>query len=189
MESDVLMITVEDKGRGFEIAAVKNSEISVCRDSMESKPPKGYLQIIRKIKVIALSMHVEKICVNGMINAGVSGYILKSCSFKELLDCIASVLADAYCFCQEIIHMVNHNDKNRVEDKDDSIFSILSKREREVLQLIAEGYKSRKIADKLNISIKTVDIHRTHLKKKLNIHTIAELTKFDISERITSASL
>lgn len=141
------------------------------------------------IKVIALSMHIEKIYVNGMINAGVSGYVLKSCSFKELLDCINKVLADEYYFCQEIHHMVDHHDKNHGADKNDSVFSLLSRREIEVLQLIAEGYKSRKIADKLNISVKTVDIHRTNLKQKLNIHTIAQLTKFAISEGVTSADL
>ncbi|MBU2430898.1 MAG: response regulator transcription factor, partial [Proteobacteria bacterium] len=134
-------------------------------------------------------MHIEKIYVNGMINAGVSGYVLKSCSFKELLDCISRVLADDSYFCQEINHMVDHHDKNHGADKNISVFSLLSRREIEVLQLIAEGYRSRKIADKLNISVKTVDIHRTHLKEKLNIHTIAQLTKFAISEGVTPAHL
>ncbi len=142
-----------------------------------------------EIKVIALSMHVEKIYVTGMINAGASGYVLKSSSFKELLNCIEIVLTGDYYFCKEVKHIIK-NDKNLPDKtKKASVYSLLSEREREVLQLIAEGHKSRAIAERLNISVKTVDIHRTHLKTKLNIHSIAELTKFAISQGVTTPLL
>jgi len=149
-------------------------------------------QIIAKnpeIKVIALSMHMEKIYVKGMMNAGASGYILKSCSFKELLKCIHTVLSGEHFFCHEVRHLIAGNEGEYSENNRVSVFSLLSKREREVLQLIAEGHKSRQIAEKLNISIKTIDIHRTNLKTKLNIHSIAELTKFAIAEGLTSSIL
>ncbi|MCD4722332.1 MAG: response regulator transcription factor [Desulfobacula sp.] len=149
-------------------------------------------QILAKnpeIKVIALSMHMEKIYVTGMMNAGASGYILKSCSFKELVKCIQTVLSGKHFFCQEVKHLITDKDCVPVTDSPVSVFSLLSKREREVLQLIAEGHKSRKIAEKLNISVKTIDIHRTNLKTKLNIHSIAELTKFAIAEGLTSSLL
>jgi DNA-binding NarL/FixJ family response regulator len=142
-----------------------------------------------EIKVIALSMHMEKIYVEGMINAGASGYILKSCSFKELLIGIATVLDGEFFFCQEVRHLVTDGEYVPENNKKVSIFSLLSNREREVLQLIAEGYKSRAIAQKLNISVKTIDIHRTNLKSKLNIHSIAELTKFAIAEGMTTSLL
>ena len=142
-----------------------------------------------EIKVIALSMHVEKIYVSGMMNAGASGYVLKSCSFKELLGCIEIVLSGEYFFCKEVKHIAKNGKHFPKNNKRVSVFSLLSEREIEVLQLITEGHKSRAIGEKLNISVKTVDIHRTHLKKKLNIHTIAELTKFAISEGVTTSLL
>ena len=149
-------------------------------------------QILAKnpeIKIIALSMHMEKIYVTGMMNAGASGYILKSCSFKELVKCIKTVLSGHHFFCREVRPLIADTDGKPASGNNVSVFSLLSKREREVLQLIAEGHKSRKIAQKLNISVKTVDIHRTHLKTKLNIHSIAELTKFAIAEGLTSSLL
>ncbi|MBC8438383.1 MAG: response regulator transcription factor [Deltaproteobacteria bacterium] len=149
-------------------------------------------QILTKnpgIKVIALSMHMEKIYVTGMIKAGASGYILKSCSFKELLTCIKIVLSGKYYLCKEVKNFVTDKEHVPVNDKNASVFSLLSERERQVLQLIAEGHKSRTIAQKLNVSIKTIDIHRTNLKTKLNIHSIAELTKFAITEGLTNSFL
>ena len=142
-----------------------------------------------EIKVIALSMHVEKIYVAGMMNAGASGYVLKSCSFKELLDCIEIVLSGEHFFCKDVKHIAKNGKHFPKGNKRVSVFSLLSEREIEVLQLIAEGHKSRAIGERLNISVKTVDIHRTHLKIKLNIHTIAELTKFAISEGVTTSLL
>ncbi len=142
-----------------------------------------------EIKIIALSMHMEKIYVTGMIKAGASGYILKSCSFKELLTCIQIVLSGEYFFCKEVKHLVINNDHAPKNKKKVSVFSLLSERERQVLQLIAEGHSSRTMAEQLDISVKTVDIHRTNLKTKLNIHSIAELTKFAIAEGLTTSFL
>ncbi len=141
------------------------------------------------IKVIALSMHMEKIYVTGMMKAGALGYILKSCSFKELLKCINTVLAGEFFFCNEVKGLIKGTDFGEASESPDSIYSLLSKREREVLQLIAEGNKSKSIAQIMKISVKTVDIHRTHIKNKLNIHSIAELTKFAIAEGLTSSLL
>lgn len=141
------------------------------------------------VKVLGLSMHTEKIYVSGMMSAGASGYILKSCSFKELLSGIHAVLSGDIFYCNEVKHLIDGNDLAAGSEKPMSVFSLLSRREREVLQLIAEGHKSRMIARKLSISVKTVDIHRNNLKKKLNIHSIAELTKFAIAEGLTSTVL
>ncbi|MBU0464348.1 MAG: response regulator transcription factor, partial [Proteobacteria bacterium] len=135
------------------------------------------------------SMHMEKIYVTGMMKAGASGYILKSCSFKELIAGIEMVLSGEYFFCKEVKHFITDKDHVTENNKSASVFSLLSKRERQVLQLIAEGHKSRTIAQKLNLSIKTIDIHRTNLKTKLNIHSIAELTKFAITEGLTTSLL
>ena len=138
------------------------------------------------IKVVALTMHAEKVYVMGMLNAGASGYVLKSSSFKELLKCIKTVLSGEIFFCQEVSRLIAGKNDRPVKDIRVSVFSLLSRKEREVLQLIAEGHKSNEIAKKLYISVRTVDVHRINLKKKLNINNVAELTKFAISEGITS---
>ena len=138
------------------------------------------------IKVVALTMHAEKVYVMGMLNAGASGYVLKSSSFKELLKCINMVLSGEMFFCQEVSLLIAGKNDRPVKGKRVSVFSLLSRKEREVLQLIAEGHKSNEIAEKLYISVRTVDVHRVNLKKKLNINNVAELTKFAISEGITS---
>ena len=141
------------------------------------------------IKIIALSMHSEKIYVMGMLNAGASGYLLKSCSFSELLKAIYIVLSGKKYLSSEIAHLATADSLNSIRNQNISALSMLSKREREVLQLIAEGHKSKIIAEKLNISRKTVDVHRANLKKKLDIHNTAELTKFAIDKGITSLVL
>lgn len=76
-----------------------------------------------------------------------------------------------------------------VKENNGSVFSLLSNKERQVLQLIAEGNLSKKIAEKLNVSVRTIDVHRLNIKRKLNIHSIAELTKFAIAEGITSTEI
>ncbi|MCF6246360.1 MAG: response regulator transcription factor [Desulfobacula sp.] len=150
---------------------------------------KQILKLYPVIKVMALSMHTERIYIAGMMQAGASGYILKSCSFNELLAGIHAIISGECYFCREVKHLVGGVNNDNVDDPPASVFSLLSKREREILQLIAEGAKSRRIAEKLKISVKTVDNHRTRLKMKLNIHSIAELTKFAIAEGLTSPAI
>lgn len=192
MEQGFEVIAMADSGRSaIELASQLHPDIIIMDVSMPGlNGMEATRQIVRKnprIKVIALSMHMEKVYVTGMMNAGASGYILKSCSFKELLKCIRTVLSGESFLCREVKHLVKINGGGPDPGKRVSVFSLLSAREREVLQLIAEGHKSKDIAQKLNISVKTIDIHRTHLKAKLNIHSIAELTKFAIAEGLTSS--
>ena len=161
--------------KGFEVVAKANSGLAAIELVNRHLPDlvimdvsmphlngiEATKQILNKnpeIKVIALSMHMEKIYVSGMLKAGASGYILKSCSFKELLTCIKTVLSGKYFFCKEVESIVSGEDYVPLDNKSISVVSLLSEREREVLQLIAEGYKSRAIAQKLHISVKTVDI-------------------------------
>jgi len=138
------------------------------------------------IKIIALSMHSEKIYVLGMMNAGASGYVLKSCSFNIVLESIKTVLSGKLYFCPKIRHLIQDIEAHPFKDQRISAFSLLSNKECLVLQLLAEGHRSREIAKKLEISVRTVEVHRLHLKKKLDLHTVAELTKFAVNEGLTS---
>ena len=130
------------------------------------------------IRVLALSMHTEKIYIRGMLDAGASGYILKSCSYNELVKALQAVLAGNIYLSPEITHLLIKGSPDRL--------SLLSLREREVFTLIAEGRTTREIADTLCLSGKTIDVHRKNIKDKLGIHTIAGLTKYAIAKGLTS---
>jgi len=198
MEKDFEVVAKADSGHSaIELATLHRPDMIIMDVSMPHlngmEATKRILAENPEIKVVALSMHVEKIYVTGMINAGASGYVLKSCSFKQLLKCIQTVLSGKYYFCPEVRHLVSGGEPNSepgsITGDRVSVFSILSKREREILQLIAEGSRSKAIAQILNISVKTVDIHRTNLKNKLNIYSVAELTKFAIAQGLTTSLL
>ena len=138
-------------------------------------------------RVVALTMHAAKPYVMGMLNAGASGYLLKTAPFEEVVRGIRLVLSGTTFLSPEITHMVVEYAKNREWENTDSL-ALLSVREREVLQFIAEGHTSKTISDKMQISAKTVDVHRNNLKKKLNIHTIAGLTKYAVAKGLTDLS-
>lgn len=136
------------------------------------------------VKVIALSMHSDRRFVMNMLRAGASGYLLKDSAFEELATAIRMVLNNKIYLSTEIANVVI---KDYLQGGgDESVFSVLSPREREVLQLMAEGKSSRQIADHLVISIKTVETHRMQIMHKLQIFSVAELTKYAIREGLSS---
>lgn len=135
-------------------------------------------------KVIALSMHSDRQFVTRMMSAGASGYLLKDCAFEEVARAIRSVMARQIYLSPEIVSIVVKAFLRRSEPSD-SMLSVISPREREVLQLIAEGKTTKQIALRLHISAKTVDTHRRNIMDKLDIHSIAELTKYAIREGLT----
>ncbi|HCY87943.1 MAG TPA: DNA-binding response regulator [Desulfobacteraceae bacterium] len=136
------------------------------------------------LKVVALTMHSAKPYVMGMLNAGASGYILKTSPFEEVVNGLRVVLSGTVYLSPEITHLVVEYAKNKEWEVVDSL-SLLTNRERQVLQMISEGHTSKEIARRMNISAKTVDVHRNNIKKKLDIHTIAGLTKFAITKGLT----
>jgi DNA-binding NarL/FixJ family response regulator len=137
------------------------------------------------IKVIALSMHDDRRFVLNMIKAGAKGYMLKDSAFKDLAKAIGVVMANKIYLSDEIADIVVKDYLASVITDEPSVFHLLSAREREVLQLIAEGKTSNQIAESLHISTKTVETHRSQLMAKLKIKTIAELTKYAIREGLT----
>ncbi len=139
-----------------------------------------------KAKVIALSMHNDHLYIMGMLNAGASGFILKTCSYRELCKAIHTVMDGKVYLCPDICDVVIKRAIDPSSNTLSSTFAELSGRDIEVLQLIAEGKTSQEIADCLKISKRTVDIHRSNLKKKLNIDTVAEMTKLAVREGLTS---
>ncbi len=137
------------------------------------------------IKVVALSMHSDRHFVTGMLKAGAKGYLLKDCAGSELIRAVREVLLDRYYISEEIsTNVLNDYVGKLVKEADES--SELSNREREVLQLIAEGKPTQEVAETLFISVKTVEAHRAKIKAKLKLNSIPELTKYAIREGLTS---
>ena len=132
-------------------------------------------------KVIALSMYSDKQFVQGMIQAGASGYLLKDCAFEELVSAIQAVIQGDTYLSPGIAGIVVQDYLNR-----SSADTVLTNREREVLQLIAEGKSTKEIAACLGVSVKTIETHRRQIMEKLGIFSIAELTKYAIREGLTS---
>lgn len=133
-------------------------------------------------KVIALSMYSDKRFVKGMLKAGAFGYILKDAASEELIHAIKSVSANQKYLCQKISGIVLNELLNNMEQDE----SKLSQREREILQLIAEGKSSKEIGEILFLSSKTVDSHRKNIMDKLELHTLPDLTKYAIRSGLTT---
>lgn len=138
-----------------------------------------------KIKVIALSMYADQRFVLNMLKAGASGYLLKDCAFEELTRAIRLVMAHKTYLSPGVTDIVVKNYTSGNNSGKPSVFSTLSPREREVLQLMAEGKSTSQIAGLLHVSVKTIETHRQQVMHKLNIHSVAELTKYALREGLT----
>jgi DNA-binding NarL/FixJ family response regulator len=146
-------------------------------------------QIIAKalsVKVIALSMHSDRRFVVEMLRAGASGYLLKDCAFEELVHAIRAVVVNRIFLSPKINDIVIKDYLRLFPKTEFSVFSILTPRQRQVLQLLSEGKTTRQIAFHLQVSVKTVETYRQQIMDKLDIHSIAELTKYAIHEGLTS---
>lgn len=135
-------------------------------------------------KIVALSMHVDRRFVTEMLRAGVSAYVTKSSALSELVQAIRAVVDRRTYLCPEVAgglaSIVRSDDQNKPEAR-------LSGREREVLRLIAEGIRSQPIADRLHISVGTVEVHRRNIMRKLGVRTVADLTRYAIREGLIRA--
>ncbi len=137
------------------------------------------------LKVIALSMHSDRRFVVNMLKAGASGYLLKDSAFEELAAAIRVVMLNKTYLSPGVSDIVI-KDYVQGPREDSSVFSVLTPREREVLQLMAEGKSTKQIADRLHVSVKTIETHRQQIMTKLGIHSVAELTKYAVREGLSS---
>lgn len=131
------------------------------------------------VKVLFITMHANPAYLEAALNAGATGYVLKSAAREELLDAIKSILAGRIYVSPSLSseHLERFADPSRA-----AAALRLSTREREILQLIAEGKAAKEIAFHLDISVKTVAFHRDNVKRKLGLHSTAELTKHAIEQ-------
>jgi DNA-binding NarL/FixJ family response regulator len=138
------------------------------------------------VKVIALSIHSKRRYVADMLSAGAAGYILKECLFDELVQAIKAIAAGGRYLSPRIADVVVSDYVKRLSTTVESPFETLKTREREVLQLVAEGKSTKQIALDLHLSTKTIEANRRQIMEKLNIHSVAELTKYAVREGLTT---
>jgi len=137
------------------------------------------------VKIIALSIHSSRRFVAEMLKAGASGYILKDCLFDEMMEAIKTVLGGGIYLSPKITGIVIDDYVQRLSKQYQPNGPTLSNREREVLQLLAEGKSTKQIALQIHVSAKTIESNRRNIMDKLKINSVAELTKYAIREGIT----
>jgi len=138
-----------------------------------------------RANVIGLSTHSDGPYVRSMLEAGASGYVIKDSAVDEMRRAIRAVAGGQHYLCPGIAKSVV--DPNLREPSEDgaSAYSLLGSRERQILQLLAEGHTSSEIGRQLHASTTTVDSHRRNIMRKLDVHSVAELTKFAIRQGLT----
>ena len=146
---------------------------------------KKILAALPGIKIIALSMHSERILVREMIQAGAHAFLLKECAFDELVAAVKSVLNNQTAMSKKIADIVIHDYVRQAHAAAPAPKPGLSDREMEVLQMVAEGLPTKAMAHRMGLSIKTVETHRQQIMKKLDLHSVAALTKYAIREGLT----
>ncbi len=144
------------------------------------------LEIRPACKVVALSGHLESAMVRGMLKAGASAYVAKCTAYKDLVRAIRTVLEDKIFLSADIAGTVVDGFLRHKPGRAKTSVAVLSPREREVLQLLAQGHCSREIGTKLSISPRTAEGVRSKIMLKLNLHSVPDLTKYAIQEGLTS---
>jgi DNA-binding NarL/FixJ family response regulator len=188
-EKDIQIVGEADNGR----SSVKlTSELAPDVVIMDvAMPDLNGIDATRRIteagprtRVLALSMHSDGRYVRGMLQAGARGYILKDCAAEELTHAIRTVMAGQIYVSPGVTGTIVNDYVRQLTAADEP--ATLTRREREVLQLLAEGGSTANIAAGLHLSVKTIETHRKRIMDKLDLRSIAELTKYAIREGITT---
>jgi DNA-binding NarL/FixJ family response regulator len=189
-ESDMEVLAEAEDGRSaVKLARKLQPDVIVMDIAMPNlngvESTRQVLKDVPKVKVVALSMHADKHYVARMLEAGASGYLLKDCAFEELVTAIRTVVADRIYLSPGIADVVVEYMRQLPKVQAPTAVELTS-REREVLQLMAEGKSTKEIAYELKVSVKTIETHRRNIMEKLEVYSVAELTKYAIREGITS---
>jgi two-component system response regulator NreC len=144
-------------------------------------------KLFPEIIVLILTMHTDEEYIFQFLQAGASGYLIKKTAPRELVSAIRAVYqGDSFLSPPVSKKVIDEYLKQTGETEQPEIYAQLTDREREVLQLIAEGFSNKEIAEQLHLSVKTVGNHRINLMEKLDIHNVSDLTKYAIRKGIIS---
>jgi DNA-binding NarL/FixJ family response regulator len=190
IESKVYFQVVGEASDGFEaveVAIQTKPDVAVLDYSLPRRNGLALSQALKrllpKLEVVLFTMHDQEELVADLLRAGVRGFVLKSEAEQHLLDAIDAVSLHRSYFSQTvsetlITRAINHNSLGK---------SSLTRRESEVVQLVAEGSVNKQVAYSLDISIKTVETHRAAAMRKLNLGTTADLVRYAIRNQIVQA--
>jgi len=190
-EEDLEVVAEASSGReAVKLAKTKRPHVVIMDVGMSDlngfEATRQIMVETRNVKVLALSMHSDSRFVRKMFQGGASGYLLKDVAFEELVDAIRTVVANRIYLGSGISDVVVKDYLQHLPAQESTEEGILTLREREVLQLLAEGKSTKEMGLLLCVSVKTVETHRKRIMDKLDLHTIAELTKYALREGLTS---
>ena len=162
----------------MDIAMPNMNGIEATRRIVEKHP---------NIGVVILSMHHDESYIIRSLKAGARAYLLKDALKSELISAIEAVVTGRSFFSPKVSRILQEDYIQALDRKDsDDSYDLLTEREREILQMIAEGRTNKEVANALNLSIYTVDTHRTHILQKLNLHSVPELILYAVRKGIIS---
>jgi two-component system response regulator NreC len=198
-----LRSTIESEP-GFEVVAEASNGREAVRLAQQLKPDIAIMDIampqlngidateqIMKLspatKVVVLSMHADESYVIRVLAAQARGYILKDSAEVDLLPALRSVLQGRPYFSPKVTQVLLEDYMRYLRQRGlQDTYDLLTAREKQVLQLLAEGNSNKDVANLLNLGLSTVDTHRTNLMQKLNLHSTAELVLYAVRKRIIS---
>jgi two-component system response regulator NreC len=191
------------ESRGFEVAGEAEDGRNAVKLAKQLKPDAVIIDISMpglngieatrqihqdspQVRILVLSMRADSRAILGALAAGASAYLLKEAAFEEMITALGAVLKGQIYISPAIAHVVVQNSLEHRSGSPGYLRHAISGRQREILQLVAEGKSSKEMAASLFVSVKTIETHRKQIMNKLNLHSIAELTKYAIREGVTS---
>jgi two-component system, NarL family, response regulator NreC len=190
-DSNLLVVGEADSGEAaLKLAQQARPDVAIMDVAMPGlngiEATRRLKDLLPDLRVVALSMHSDRRFVIEMLRAGARGFVLKQAAFEELAKAIDAVMRGQTYLSADVVDVVVRDYVNKLAGTDSPAYTRLTDRERQVLQLLAEGNSTKEIAAALGVSIKTVETHRLNIHNKLGIDTLAGLTKFAIREGITT---
>jgi DNA-binding NarL/FixJ family response regulator len=186
-DSDIEVVDTAETGRqAVELACRHQPDVVILEVALpELNGINATTEILQQCgcQVLVLTSNKAPATVRGMLQAGASGYVLKQCDFADVVSALRAIQAGKTYLSPEIAAAVVDD---YVGDTGRGFAPRISNREREVLQLIAEGLSTKQIAGQLYVSVKTIETHRRNIMNKLEIHSIAGLTKYAIRQGLTT---
>lgn len=142
------------------------------------------VKIAPRIEVLVLTMHESESLVRDVLEAGARGYLLKSDASRQLITAIEALLAHKPFLTSKVNELILSGYLGGKPPKGETSAGKLTPREREIVQLLAEGKSNKEVASALNISVKTAETHRTNIMRKLDLHSVSELVRYAVRNKM-----